>query len=153
MTPDEISQREADAVLRALRDHPAVRRMERYVQHGGISTFEHCESVVRLSRRLNRVLHLHADETALVRGGMLHDFYLYDWHEKNHPLHGFRHPQQAAENAVRYFHVTEKEQQIIQSHMWPLTITRFPKSREAWLVCAADKCCALAETIGGRLAG
>lgn len=149
---EETNRREADGVLEALRQNPKVRQMRAYPQHGSVTTYDHCESVTRLSRRLNRLLRLHADETALVRGGMLHDFYLYDWHEKDraHALHGFRHPDWAAENAARYVGVSGKEREIIRSHMWPLTITRIPRSREAWLVCAADKLCALMETIGKR---
>jgi hypothetical protein len=42
---------------------------------------------------------------------MLHDFYLYDWHETGpgHRLHGFTHPAPAAENAARCFGISRKE--------------------------------------------
>ena len=35
---------------------------------------------------------------------------------------------------------------IIQSHMWPLTITKVPISREAIIVCIVDKIMAIIET-------
>ena len=36
---------------------------------------------------------------------------------------------------------------IIETHMWPLTITKVPRSKEAFLVCFVDKIMALAETL------
>ena len=139
-------------MLDGLKNHQAVQKMKCYIQHGNVSTYEHCENVAELSYRLNRRFHLHADEKALLTGAMLHDFYLYDWHEhdRSHALHGFRHPERAVRNAVHYFHIGAKEQQIIRSHMWPLTLTCFPACREAWIVCLADKCCAVAETFAGK---
>ena len=146
----ENKERAEEELLRDVLKNPRVRQMGQYVQHGKVSTLEHCENVARLSCRINRAFHLHGDERALVRGGMLHDFYLYDWHKWDggtHALHGFQHPERAAKNAIRYFQISEKERQIIRCHMWPLTITKLPKCREAWIVCLADKCCAVAETV------
>jgi hypothetical protein len=37
------------------------------------------------------------------------------------------------------FDLTEKERNIIRGHMWPLTLVHPPKSKEAILVCLADK--------------
>ncbi len=131
---------------------PRVRSMQRYVQHGRVSTLEHSLKVARLCFWMSRRLPIKADEERLIPAALLHDFYLYDWHESGpgHEWHGFRHPLRAAENARRYFHLGDAEQKIIESHMWPLTITRLPVSREAWMLCVADKCCALSETIFGR---
>ena len=148
MRNNNINTREADEIFYSLREHPEVARMKNYIQHGDINTFQHCEAVVNCGRKLNQVLHIHADEISLIRGGMLHDFYLYDWHipDKSHKLHGFSHPRQALNNALKYFNLNKREKNIILSHMWPLTVTQIPTSREAWLICLADKYCALRET-------
>ena len=45
------------------------------------------------------------------------------------------------------FNVNQDILQIIESHMWPLNITKIPKSKEAIIVCIADKYCALLETL------
>ena len=50
-------------------------------------------------------------------------------------------------NAVRYFEVTEKEQNMILRHMWPLTPI-LPKYKEGYTILYADKLCGLAEFFG-----
>ncbi len=148
----------AERTLQMLQQDENVRQMENFVQHGKISTYEHCKRVTDLSRRLNRHLHLNADEETLVTGAMLHDFYLYDWHSDEKPrrekglkrlqkLHGFEHPKKASENARKYFNVNKDVQHVIDSHMWPLTLTKMPRTREAWIVCLADKWASLQETL------
>ena len=63
-----------------------VQRMRQFVQHGNISTFDHCLSVALLSYALVKLLHLPVNRRTLVLGAFLHDFYLYDWH-KNKSFH------------------------------------------------------------------
>ena len=140
---------DAASALDELKRNPDVLRMKEYIQHGSVSTFDHCVAVAETSSRINRALHLHADEYTLVRGAMLHDFYLYDWHERDgtHRWHGFHHADRAADNARRLLSATDQEYDIIRSHMWPLTLRRIPRSREAWIVCWADKWCSLMETL------
>ena len=128
-----------------------VRKMEQYTQHGSVSTLAHCQHVAALSCRLSEMFHLSVNHEEMIRGALLHDYFLYDWHEyRGERLHGFEHPQVALENALRDFDLTEKEQNIIESHMWPLTLGRIPQSREAVLVCIADKLCSIKETLMER---
>ena len=123
--------------------------MKTFIQHGHITTYEHVMNVVCMSYELNKTLHLHADRRSLVLGAFLHDFYLYDWHDRSahKRLHGFRHPVDALKNAKERFSLNRKEENIIVSHMWPLTLTRLPRCREAAIVCLSDKLCAAYETI------
>lgn len=125
-------------------------QMKKYIQHGHVTTYDHCESVARLGFEMGRKLHLHPSERELVRGAMLHDYFLYDWHHYDGHLHGYSHPGTAAVNAERDFHITEKEKNIIANHMWPLTLFHVPTCREAWIVCVADKVCSLRETLFER---
>ncbi len=137
-------------ILKTYQAQEEVQSMQEFVQHGHTSTYQHCMNVVCFSYWLNKHFHLHADEKALLVGALLHDFYLYDWHEKStwHKWHGFSHPFRAAGNARKIFGITEKESHIIESHMWPLTLRHMPGSREAVIVCLADKCCSVVETVG-----
>lgn len=61
-------------------------------------------------------------------------------------LHGFRHPKIASENAQKFYDINEQEKSIIESHMWPLTITKFPRTIEGKIICIIDKCCSTVET-------
>ncbi len=123
--------------------------MKHFIQHGRISTYEHAASVTRLSFYLNRRLRLGASDPELVRGAFLHDFYLYDWHDSasHKRLHGFHHPVVALKNAMQRYALSPVEQNIIKSHMWPLTLFSVPKCRAAVIVCLADKICSAYETV------
>ncbi len=74
--------------------------------------------------------------------------FLYDWHESDasHRLHGFRHPGNGVKNATRDYALNQREKNTIARHMFPLTPIP-PQCREAWLVCLADKWCAMEETL------
>ena len=138
-----------NGLLEEYKRNPNVQEMKRYIQHGSISTYEHCVSVTRVSYWLNKRLHLGADEKTLVTGAFLHDFYLYDWHDTgdgSHRLHGYRHADRACDNAVKVFSVNKEIQKIIKCHMWPLNISRLPLTRAALIVCLADKYCSTIET-------
>ena len=140
---------EFDSLVKEIARDPKALRMKRYVQHGNVSTYEHALSVAKLSWQIDRRLRLHADRRALVRAAFLHDYYLYDWHSRGDKLHGYHHPHLAARNAARDFGASSREQAIIRSHMWPLTLFHVPRSREAWIVAAADKICSVRETVAG----
>ena len=126
-----------------------LREMDHYMQHGNTSTFSHCLTVAYISYRLTLHLPFRFNKRSVIRGAMLHDFYLYDWHipHKSHRLHGFRHPRFALINAKQCCPLSPIEEDIIQKHMWPLTITRYPIYKESMLVCFVDKFCSLAETL------
>lgn len=147
LTTNEIS--EIRNLLHGLNLTKEAELMKHYIQHGHISTYDHVASVTRLSFYLNRRFHLGAPDSELVRGAFLHDFYLYDWHNSasHERLHGFHHPAIALKNAMKRYQLSPVEQNIIKSHMWPLTLFSFPKCRAALIVCLTDKICSAYETI------
>ncbi|MDO4282389.1 MAG: HDIG domain-containing protein [Clostridia bacterium] len=129
-------------------DNQIVLEMMDYMQHGTTSCYQHCINVSYYSYKLAKKLNLDAKSTA--RAALLHDLFLYDWHKtaKVKSLfkkHGFTHPKKALENASKYFHLNDKEKDIIIKHMWPLTIVP-PKYKESYIVSFMDKYCCLIET-------
>lgn len=126
---------------------------KQYIQHGMTTVYHHSVGVAGMSLYISRKLHLNVREKELVRGALLHDYFLYDWHDPDpsHRMHGFHHAKTALKNADRDFILTDLEKDIIVKHMFPLNI-RAPKYRESMIVCLADKICAVQETIADHSA-
>lgn len=141
-----LMRRHASDIL----DSPNFQSTKNYIQHGTVPVHQHCIDVARHSILLSRWLGIPCHERKLIRGALLHDYFLYDWHDRGRkdykPLHGFYHPGVALQNAGREYDLTEREQDIIRKHMWPLTVIP-PVCREAWIVTTADKYCSLLETL------
>lgn len=133
------------------RDEKAL-EMKKYIQHGSVSTYEHCMKVAKASYLLSKKLKWKVNTETLLRGAFLHDFYLYDWHEEKlaNKIHGLTHPRKAMKNAIQYYHIPKSQQRIIRCHMWPLTFWALPMTKEAWIVCMADKYVSGKETLEGR---
>ena len=123
------------------------------IQHGDVSVKEHSLSVTRSSIRLAKFLKIRVSHRDLIRGALLHDYFLYDWHIADptgqRKLHGFAHPGVALSNAEKEYELSDKQRNIISRHMWPLTL-KPPTCREAWLVTMADKYVSLKETLRGK---
>ncbi len=141
----------AQSVLDTYLADDVVNTMNDYIQHGSTTTLQHCLSVVSVSYAMASRLHWKVNYQNLATGALLHDFYLYDWHthKSKGTLHGFAHPHIACRNAADRFQINAEVQHIITTHMWPLTLRYVPRSKEAVIVCMADKYCSMLETIAG----
>lgn len=127
----------------------------RSMQHGDVTTYDHSLRVARLSVKIADRLRLwnHVNLRALVRAALLHDYFLYDWHDYDngtHRLHGFRHPYTAEANARADFQIDDIVANSIRTHMFPLTPVP-PKYLEGVIVNIADTLSAVCETVGARL--
>lgn len=125
------------------------------IQHGNMSVRQHSINVAKTSVKLSRMIPVQFKEREIIRGALLHDYFLYDWHDNHttlydilhfYKMHGFSHSRTALKNASREFDLTLREEEIIRKHMWPLTVIP-PTCREAWIVTLADKYCSLLETL------
>lgn len=122
---------------------------DEFIQHGDVSVSQHCLSVANTSLVFSRALKLKVKERAIIRGALLHDYFLYDWHlpHDGGKWHGFKHAHVALKNAERDFKLSKLEKNIINRHMWPLNITRLPATKEEWIVNIADTYCSTLETL------
>jgi len=145
----KIREKEFLEIINGYCNDDVVKKMDEFFQHGNTTTLGHAVNVSWVCFLINEKLNLKADEKELIEAALLHDFYLYDWHTQNPygKLHGFIHPEIASENAKKYFNISKKQQEAIKSHMWPLNIIKVPKSKEAFILCMADKYCAVAESL------
>jgi uncharacterized protein len=78
----------------------------------------------------------------VARAGLLHDFYLEKTHEYSKfkdkiKLFTIQHPQDAIDNSLKHFHLTNKEIDIIRTHMFPLDF-HIPRYLESWVVNMTD---------------
>lgn len=137
-------------VLNSLQKDDNLSVLKGFRQHRATTRFEHSRNVAVTSFKISKKLRLNINEAALARGAMLHDYFLYDTKsgEVGAYRHGIGHAETALKNAMALYQLSSVEKNIIYSHMWPLNITHLPKSKEAVLVCMADKYCAIMEFFG-----
>lgn len=103
-------------------DSKSIQIQKQCLQHGKRTVFEHSLAVALMCLTINEFLHLKLNERRLIRGALLHDYFLYDWHvkDKSHRLHGFRHPYFALENARKEYELDPVLEDMIVKHMFPL---------------------------------
>ena len=123
-----------------------MQRNKEFIQHGDVSIYHHCVNVAILSLKISNKLHLKVNKKSLIRGALLHDYFLYDWHKsgKTHKMHGFTHAKTALKNASYEYELNKVEKDIIKKHMFPLNI-RPPRYKESIIVSISDKICAIKE--------
>lgn len=121
--------------------------MKHFQHHIKGSVYDHSIKVAYLCYRHHKLFGTKIDLREFVRGALLHDYYLYDWHDRldEHRHHGTRHPRRALENALKHYpDLTHNERDMIRHHMFPLTITP-PRTRAGWLICFYDKIAAISD--------
>ena len=113
------------------------------IKHHGITRYDHCLRVSYYSYKVSKFFHL--DYKAASRAGLLHDFFL-DTYNKNRLHLLINHPKIALENSKKYFTISKKEENIIKSHMFPVSLP-IPTHFESWIVCISDDIAAIKERL------
>ena len=109
------------------------------IMHHGDNRLNHINRVAKMSFFVSKKLG--CDYVSCTRGAIMHDFFTKeDINKKNVRYKMFlkNHPFIALENSNNYFDVNEIEENIITTHMFPITRKK-PKYKEAKIVCICDK--------------
>lgn len=108
------------------------------IEHHGVTRYDHSLRVSYYSYKISKFLKL--DYKQVATGGLLHDFFLSDEdrNKKDRFLSTFNHPKKAVLKASEEFNITEKEKDIIRTHMFPINLS-IPKYAESWIVSTVDK--------------
>ena len=123
-----------------------VQALGEYRHHIRTTRYQHCLNVAYYNYRVCRLLRL--DAASAARAGLLHDLYHYEtsgFSRRKPPLkHSEYHPMAALEAAEKLVPMNERERDIIEKHMWPVTRPR-PKFVESYVITFVDKYCAMLE--------
>ncbi|MBQ8182248.1 MAG: HD domain-containing protein [Ruminococcus sp.] len=129
-------------------DKEELGQLKNITHHISTTRFQHCLNVSYYSYIVCKKLNLNAHSAA--RAGLLHDLFFYDRkaynsiRAKGQVSHSRLHSFIAAENASKLINITDMERDIIEKHMWPVTL-KLPKYRESYVICFVDKYCAVIE--------
>lgn len=139
---DPTKDAEYMACVGDLIDNELVVLMKKYLHHVNTTCFDHSLSVSYMNYSICKKFNL--DYVSAARAGLLHDFFLYDWHSKSKIKHLFDHPKIALENARKLFPINSLEAEAIKRHMWPFTLVP-PIKKEAYVTVFTDKYCSCME--------
>ena len=108
------------------------------IKHHGMNRFDHSVRVSYYSYKITKALGLDYESTA--RAALLHDFFFEENEEVTVGKRGktlIEHPSYALENAKSKFELNDKEENIIEAHMFPVAL-HLPKYLESWIVDLVD---------------
>ena len=129
-------------------DNSEVFQKTKDIIHHCSNRYDHCRRVAYYTYLVTKKFKLSYEEAT--RAALLHDFFLVDnkditFKEKFGTL--VNHPKYALAFSEKYFNLTDKEKDIIVTHMFPIAPTRIPKYLESWIVNLIDDYVAIKEEI------
>lgn len=115
--------------------------------HHKTNRLEHSRRVSFLAYKVCKRWNL--DYVSAARGGLLHDFFTNNYKNEKGTVLLKTHPKLALYNSKKHFTLNNKEENIIESHMFPVSLKCKPKYIESLIVSTIDKvACVYEKTIG-----
>ena len=144
-------QNRLETIYQAFLNDEKILRMKDISMHRGSNCYLHSFKVAKkaIKKSFNRK---DINLEVVLLGAILHDYYLYDWRKDRSKFkkHGKNHPSVAINNAVKDFDISEEVKKVIKSHMWPINIKDYPKSKEAKIVSISDKTVTIGEFLTSK---
>lgn len=137
----KYSNKEFKKIIKHIIEHNEFRKTKD-VAHHGITRYDHCVRVAYYTYIVTKALRL--DYKEATEAALLHDFFVDEVKEENGIARLRLHPSYAVENSKKYFNISKKQEDIIKTHMFPVTF-RPPKYLESWIVDLADDFAAIYE--------
>lgn len=145
---DALKDLEFLKIIKPILEHPEFKKRITYEHHEDLSVYEHCLDNAYSDYLQAKKQGLSTKEQVeATYAGIMHDFYPFKWmfneeraNDKLFKKHGFTHAKEASQNAAKFFPVftTRTIQSSIESHMWPLNLTKVPRGKVAFLVNLTD---------------
>ena len=130
----EFYQEEFEYIIKDILNNDEFLKTQDKVHHG-ITRYEHLMRVSYYSFLITKFLRLNYIETT--KAALLHDFFLEETKGESKIKALYKHPIYAFENAKKYYNLTPLQEDIIKTHMFPVTF-KPPKYLESWIVDLVD---------------
>ena len=138
---DKYQSEEFYSIVQPIIENEEFQKMKD-VSHHGITRYDHSMRVAYFAYRVLKTLHLDYKEATVA--AMLHDFFTDEVNDLSKIAKLRRHPSHAVLNAKKYFELSDKQEDIIKTHMFPVTFMP-PKYLESWIVDIVDDVAAVYE--------
>lgn len=132
----EINNYEYNKIIEDILNNNEFLKLDDCLHHKG-SRLVHSKRVSLYSYKICKKLKL--DYISAARGGLLHDFFLDSYNKDNTRELLRSHSEIAKINAKNNFTLSLKEENIIESHMFPVNFKSKPKYLESIIVSLVDK--------------
>ena len=120
-------------------------KLKNETHHHNSNRFNHSVEVSYKTYKICKRLRL--DYESSTKAALLHDFF-FDAEFNNKRERLIKHPKVALENAKKITNLSNKEKNIIASHMYPIG-GKFPRYLESVIVDVVDDYVSLKEKLGG----
>lgn len=136
-------------IIKPYYENEHIKTLENIPHHKSSNRLEHSLNVSYRAYRIAKKYHL--DYKSVAKAGLLHDMYFNRINDMNSAEAKIKlltndHPKAALDNAKKYFEINKLEEDIILTHMWPIS-KYIPKYKESFIVGYADKVCSFKDAI------
>jgi len=127
-------------------------KLNQFTQHKNSTSYTHSFYVAMQAYKYARRKNINCNLRSLIRGSLLHDYYIFNSDNSKNKGHLRNHPKKALISAKKDYELNSLEEEMILHHMWPYTFFKFPKHKETWILIKYDKIVSLKEALRPKLA-